>query len=105
MDLLEWAETERDIGMARAARHAEDVKPCWNDEAYEWIRRFAKIKRRFISEECTAWAAEHGFRSPTDPRAWGAPFRRAAVDGIIVRVGYGTSLRRHCSPTPMWESA
>jgi hypothetical protein len=32
-------------------------------------------------------------------------FRRAAKDGIIVRIGYGTSLRRHLSATPLWSSA
>jgi hypothetical protein len=105
MDLFAFAEAQRDIGMLRAARHAEEVHLHWNDVAYEWIRKYAKLHKRFISEQCTAWAAEQGFSSPTDPRAWGAPFKRAAKDGIIVRVGYGTSLRRHLSPTPLWESA
>lgn len=106
MNLFEYAAAQRDIGMMRAARHAEAVHLHWNDMAYAWIKKYAEAhKGRFISEQCTAWIAEQGFTSPTDPRAWGAQFKRAAKDGIIVRVGYGTSLRRHLSPTPLWESA
>lgn len=105
--LLDWepAIAARDEGMRRAVDHADEVHVHWSDQAYELIKRYAKENRRFISEQCTAWAAEQGFKSPTDARAWGAPFKRAAKDGIIVRVGYGTSLRRHLSPTPLWESA
>lgn len=105
MDLFQHAALVRDRGMTQAALHAEQARPHWNDQAYGWIRKYAKLNKRFISEQCTAWAAEHGFSSPADSRAWGAPFKRAAKDGIIVRVGYGTSLRRHLSPTPLWESA
>jgi hypothetical protein len=105
MDLFTFAELERDRGMVTAALHAEDDRPHWNDEAYAWIRKYAKLNKRFISEQCTAWAAEQGFTSPADARAWGHSFKRAARDGIIVRVGYGISLRRHLSPTPLWESA
>src|SRR5947209_7702819 len=65
----------------------------------------AQAHRKFISAECTQAAAAAGVTVPTDPRAWGAPFRRAARDGIIRRIGYGPSLRRHLAPTPLWESA
>ena len=106
-DIFDWANAlaEREAGMKQAAEHAEAIEPGWHDAAYQWVRKYAQHNRRFISEHCTAWAAEQGFRSPTDPRSWGAVFKRASKDGIIVRVGYGTSLRRHCSPTPLWESA
>jgi len=105
IDFDKAAAEARDTGMKQALDHAEEVRSNWGDEAYEWIRRYAKVNKRFISEHCTAWAAEQGFKSPTDPRAWGMVFRRASKDGIIVRVGYATSLKRHCSPTPLWESA
>lgn len=106
-DLFTHAEArqEREAGMQIAADNADAHCIGWTDEAYQWIRRYAQQNHRFISEHCTAWAAEQGFRSPTDPRAWGHPFRRAAKDGIVVRVGYATSLRRHLSPTILWESA
>jgi hypothetical protein len=106
VDLFELAESkaQRDAGMKLAADHAEEVSPGWSEAAYQWLRRYANLHSRFISEHCTSWAAEQGFSSPADPRAWGAVFKRASKEGIIVRVGYGTSLRRHCSPTPLWHS-
>ena len=95
----------RDVGMQQAVDHANEAVSGWSDEAYRWLKTYAKSHKRFISEHATAWAAEQGFRSPTDPRAWGQVFRRGAKEGIIVRVGHGTSLRRHKSPTPLWESS
>ncbi len=106
-DLFELADSRaaRDVGMKLAADHAEDLQPCWGDEAYRWLRRYAERHRdRFISEQCTAWVAEQGFVT-TVPKAWGRVFQRAAKDGVIVRVGWGTSQRRHLSPTILWESA
>ncbi len=104
--LFDYAESRaaRDAGIRRAADHAEESSRGWNDRAYEMLRRYARHNSRFISENCTSWAADRGFVT-VSPRAWGHVFRRAAKDGIIVRIGSGTSLRRHCSPTPLWSSA
>lgn len=95
----------REVGIKQAVDHANEAKYGWSDEAYGWLRRYAKLHKQFISEHATMWAAEQGFRSPTDPRAWGQVFRRGAKEGIIVRIGHATSLRRHKSPTVLWESA
>lgn len=98
------ARAERDAGMLQAAQHAEDLQPKWGELAIERIRAYAATHAEFISEECTDWAAAQGFTSPADPRAWGAPFQKAARLGIIRKVGYGVSQRRHLSPTPLWQS-
>lgn len=105
MDLFQHAEAQRDAGIQQSVDHANEAVSGWSDEAYRWLHRYAKNNKRFISEHATAWAAEQGFRSPTDPRAWGQVFRRGAKEGIIVRVGHATSLRRHKSPTVLWESS
>jgi len=101
------ATVARDVGMKQAVDHANEAVSGWSDEAYRWLHRYAKTHKQFISEHATAWAAEQGFVSDTisKKRAWGQVFRRGAKEGIIVRVGHGTSLRRHRSPCPLWESA
>lgn len=101
---LDAARAARDAGMAQAAQHAEDLQPKWGDLALARIRAYAAMHAEFISEDCTDWAASQGFTSPADPRAWGAPFQKAARLGIIRKVGYGVSQRRHLSPTPLWRS-
>lgn len=105
-DLFGWdqARQARDIGMQQAAQHAEDDAPGWADAAYEMLKRYARHNPQFISENVTSWASDRGFVTP-QPKAWGQIFRRAAKDGIIVRIGSGTSMRRHMSPTPLWSSA
>lgn len=101
---FDTARAERDAGIQRAAQHAEEASPRWGDLALDRIRAYATNHAEFISEECTDWAAAQGFTSPADPRAWGAPFQKAAKLGIIRKVGYGISQRRHLSPTPLWQS-
>ena len=103
---FDWdaARIARDAGMQQAAQHADDLQPKWSDMALDRIRAYAASHPQFISEEMTDWAAGQGFVSPADPRAWGAPFQKAARLGIIRKVGYGISQRRHLSPTPLWQS-
>lgn len=101
---LTFARDARDAGMTQAIDRAERIEPSWGDMALDRIRAYAATHDRFISEECTDWAASQGFTSPADPRAWGAPFQKAARLGVIRKVGFGISQRRHLSPTPLWES-
>ena len=106
MDALDLAHAREaaNEGMARALDAAERRDDMWPDIAYSFLVRYAWSHEQFISEECTAEAERLGYGSPADPRAWGAIFQRAARDGIIRRNGYGTSHRRHLSPTPLWRS-
>jgi hypothetical protein len=101
---VEQARAKAASGMRQALEHAQAIEPTWGDRAYLWIIEYAKKHRRFISEECTQMAEASGFASPADPRAWGIPFRRASRKGIIRKIGFGISQRRHLSPTPLWES-
>jgi hypothetical protein len=98
------ARAARDEGMGRAADHAERVQGGWKDAAFAFLVRYAGQHARFISEEATQAAEALGYGAPTDSRAWGAIFQRAAREGVIRRDGFGISKRRHLSPTPMWVS-
>ncbi|MDB5550830.1 MAG: hypothetical protein JWL86_814 [Rhizobium sp.] len=103
-DLIEKDVAEREAGMDRVARHADENCPAWSDQAYDWIKSYSADHSTFISEECTAAAMASGLPTPPDARAWGHPFRKASHDLIIKRIGFGISNRRHQSPTPRWQS-
>ena len=94
----------RDTGMQQAVSHAERIDDEWPDRAYAFLREFARRNAQFISENLTGEAISLGYGSPADARAWGAIFSKAARAGVIERIGYGVSVRRHCSPTPLWRS-
>lgn len=106
MDLFSHAQAkaERDAAMASVAKHADEACPRWCDLAFDWVKTYALAHREFISEDCTAAADAAGIPKPHDTKAWGVPFKRAAKQKIIVRIGYGVSKRRHLSPTPLWQS-
>lgn len=95
---------QRDAGMTQAIQHAERVELDWPDLAYAFLIRYARTHATFISEEATAEADRLGYGSPADDRAWGGVFLRASRAGLIRRIGYGISQRRHLSPTPLWRS-
>jgi hypothetical protein len=107
MDLFDFIEhdlAQRDAGMNSVATHADENCPRWTDMAFDWICKYAAEHSTFISEECTAAAMDAGLPAPTDDRAWGRPFRKASHELVIKKIGYGTSNRRHQSPTPKWQS-
>ncbi len=96
---LEQARLVRDEGMAQALAHAQEVDESWPERAFRHLIDYAEVNACFISHDVT-----EGLPSPTDDRSWGPIFVRAARTGIIKRVGFGVSHRRHASPTPLWES-
>lgn len=98
------ARAARDEGIQRSANKAARAAETWPEDAYNFLCRYARTHERFISEELTACADRMGYGAPTSSKAWGAIFQRASREGIIRRDGYGVSLRRHCSPSPMWHS-
>lgn len=103
-DLFQYAEAQRDIGMLRAARHAENVHPHWNDQAYDFLVAFAKRSKEFISEDVSGASKEAGFPQPPTDRAWGSIYRKAVRNDVIIQVGSGRSRRRHASICPKWGS-
>lgn len=104
MDLFQHAEAQRDLGMMRAARHAETVHVGWNDQAYAFLEAFAKQHKDFISEDVSDASKKVEFPQPPTDRAWGSVYRKAIKEGIILQVGAGRSRRRHASICPRWGS-
>lgn len=96
---LDQARAQRDAGMQQALEHAQRVDESWPEQAFRHLIDYAETHETFISHNVT-----EGLPAPTDDRAWGNIFVRAAKVGIIKRIGYGVSHRRHASPTPLWQS-
>ena len=91
-------------GMRLAIERAEHLDDTFPAQAEAFIYEYARTHGQFISEALTGAAERAGVVPLSDPRAWGAPFKRAAAAGVIRRIGFGTSLRRHCAATPLWAS-
>jgi hypothetical protein len=104
MDLFQHAEAERDFGMLRAARHAEETHLHWNDRAYAFLVEFAKRNASFISEDVSDASKKVDFPQPPTDRAWGSIYRKALKNGVIIQTGSGRSRRRHASICPRWGS-
>lgn len=104
MDLFQHAEAQRELGMLRAARHAEEVHLHWNDQAYDFLVEFAKRNAEFISEDVSDASKKVDFPQPPTDRAWGSIYRKACKNDVIIQVGTGRSRRRHASICPRWGS-
>jgi hypothetical protein len=96
----------RDVGMQRAADHADRESEGWSDLAYGFLVDYvaANRGRAFMAEDVRSRAEAEGLPAPPDNRAWGSVISRAARRRIINRIGYGAqkSVSCHCSPKSIW---
>lgn len=106
LDLIEMIQAveARERGMAQSLEHAEREHFDWADQAYEFLRTYAKGHAEFISEDVSDASKAAGFPQPPTDRAWGMIYRRAIKRGVIIQVGTGRSRRRHASICPRWGS-
>lgn len=105
------ARAARDAGIKQAAEHAEEVHTGWTDEALEAIRLYATCMRArnhtFTAEQMRNSIIGQCVPVPPHKRAWGAAFKRAAAEGLIVKVGTAQSVAPHChlSYVSEWRAA
>lgn len=95
---------DADSGMRQAIVHANQASTHWGDVAYDYLVSFARRTALFISEDVSDASKESGIPQPPTDRAWGAVYRRAIKDGVIIQDGTGRSRRRHASICPQWKS-
>lgn len=95
---------ERDAGMQHAADHADEARKGWTDLAYDFLLDYARRHPEFISEDVSDATKGTDFPQPPTDRAWGAVYRRALANDVIIQVGAGRSRRRHHSICPRWGS-
>jgi hypothetical protein len=100
---LAEAAARRDVGIQRAADHAEREAPGWGGEAMEFLTAYAAAADApFLAEDVVA-AATGIVPAPADGRAWGAVFKRAAGRGVVVRIGYAPARSSHLAPKCLWQ--
>jgi len=98
------AERLRDAGIARASKSADGAVPGWHDVAFNFLADFCRAHQSFISEDVSAASKLTNFPQPATDRSWGAIYKRACREGLIVQDGSGRSNRRHRSICPRWRS-
>lgn len=101
---FERARQERDAGMQRSVQKAERIDDEWPEVAYSFLTRYARTHEFFQGWEVTRDAKAMGYGAPTDDRAWGAIYRRALQDGVMVVHGVGRNPNRHASICPRYQS-
>ena len=94
----------RDLGVQRAADHANRVESEWTGQALGMLTAYAtSASEPFLIEQVRAWAEKHGLPEPPDARSWGAVTRRAAAKRLIEKVGYAPAASSNCSPKVQWR--
>lgn len=89
LDILTAIE-ERDKGIKVAMDHADHVNENWSEGAYKLLQEFLKETHgEFMGEHVRSYAAVVDFPLPPSSRAWGGIIRKAALAGLIKKVGHG----------------
>lgn len=106
--LFETGAERRDAGMATTNRHASTR---WKVLAAEAILWCAKNLTDFTTDDVWAYLTRSGhdiIETERNPSAMGPAMRRAAVKGVIVKVGtVRPSIRpsQHCQEIRIWKLA
>ncbi len=102
MKTVKSAEHDRDTGMERAIDHAEREILDWGQGAHAVLMTVAANMPAFLAEDVVAASKSHGLAPPPDGRAWGAVVRRAALKGLIHKIGYAPARSSNLSPKCLW---
>jgi hypothetical protein len=103
-DLFEEARARRDLGIERAATHANQVVAAWVDMAVDSLRVYSRTHEEFLTEDVREIAYALGLPQPPDGRAWGQVMRRGQREGVVERCGYAPAHSSNCSPKVKWRS-
>lgn len=101
-------ESLKEKGMRQALQHADKVEHRWSEKAYQVLLDFLSHlpeDRKFMTEQFRKYAYENGLPAPPSERAHGSVIRRAAIEGKIIRVGFGqvTNPKAHCANSSVWR--
>lgn len=91
-------------GMTRAVDHADRIDPGWSELAFDALQNYASATSEFTAEEARQGIHDAGLALPTDGRAWGAVFKRAAARGLIRKGGYAPRRCGNMTPTIIWRA-
>lgn len=93
-------------GATRAAEKADRVTPQWSKTALAFVRSYAMVHERFMTEDVRVAAEQEGIARAPDARAWGSVMLVAAREGIIRASGYAKQRAANChgSPKTVWRA-
>ena len=95
----------RDEGMQRAIDHADAVNDKWSEKAYTFLLKWLRYQdAEFMTEDVRKASTGLIPDAPHD-RAWGGIIRKAAMAGLIMKVGYRsvTNPQAHCANASVWQ--
>lgn len=97
-------ENLRDAGIKIAVDHADEVSEKWSEVAYQFLLKFIKSNKEFMTEQIRSASAGHVPEPPTT-RAWGGIIVMAKKSGLIKRIGFQnvTNSKAHCTPASLWQ--
>lgn len=91
LDILQAIE-ERNKGIEKAENTADSIDPNWREEAFELVKEFIReCPGEFMVEQVRAYAAIKDFVAPASNRIWGPIIRRAAKEGLVMKIKLGTT--------------
>lgn len=107
MDQLDLFSGEqlRDEGIQRAIDHADSVNDKWSEKAYAFLLKWLMYQDSEFMTEDVRKASTGLIPEPPHDRAWGGIIRKAAISGLIKKVGYRsvTNPQAHCANASVWE--
>lgn len=99
------AQTRAEIGMERAAQHADRVDPGWCERALQALTEFARGQEgAFTIETARFVLTANGLPPAPEERAWGYVTRAASKAGVIVMTDrMAKAVTSNGSPKPLWR--
>ncbi|HEY0916519.1 MAG TPA: hypothetical protein VGE22_16720 [Solimonas sp.] len=91
----------REEGMQLALEFAGDE---WKNQAFTFLLKYARTHDVFCGEDVSDAHIAAGHPQPRELRAWGALYRKAMNDGVLVRLDNNGWSRRRSSPCPRYTS-
>ena len=103
---FEIARRQAEEGMGRALDRAEREIPSWADLALDYLKRYAQQHHEFPGFFVTMQSeTDPNFPKPTNERAWGGIWRKAARLKIVTDTGRTMPHpRRHGCKAIIWKS-
>lgn len=87
-DAMQAAKARADVGIERAAAHAETERPGWCADAAEALRKFARAQGGVFTIEMARMSLvlSEAIDKPAEARSWGKAARMAMAAGYIEQV-------------------
>lgn len=85
----------------------QGMDPTWGDRAFAAIAGLAMSQPTITGDDVWAWMGRNGVEGPSEPRALGVVFLRAARQGLIAKTSeFRDSVRPECCKRPLrvWAS-